>query len=404
MAEQKLTEYSTDVKFEIDVDDKRVVYETSINELNLTESLLTPGLQTSVNFQSQNNFDFIKNLDAFYNRNIRVTVKRPILTAMGFPKDEFITTQRIYRLSNRTPQNYSYENYQLDACDPTLLKDAQTYVTKSWSCTTPSTVVREVLSQCIGPENMEIEASQTKRDYIAENIHPFQVVTQQAEAALNIQQMDPSFLHFMTYQDKNGNDIPTHNFKSLTAMAQQDPIFFFKYSPKVSADINYADPRDVMQYSFPCDFDLLSDVLNGYDDRGSKTSSMIAYNNFTGAVSLFGQMGACGSTSSSAATNTGSEDLQDSCNNNTQEYLLKRRARMSLVEQDKIALRLVVPFNPMLNVGKVINFQYALNEEVVENYGSGDYLIVNMTHNVKVGGLGLTIMDCVSETVASGRV
>ena len=77
---------------------------------------------------------------------------------------------------------------------------------------------------------------------------------------------------------------------------------------------------------------------------------------------------------------------------------------MALVEQDKIALRLVVPFNPILNVGKVINFIYTLNDNVKENYGSGDYLIVNMTHNIKIGGFGLTILDCVSETVASGGV
>ena len=400
--DDKLSQYQTGATFSIDVNDAALQYETSINEVNLTESLLTPGLQTSIILQSQNNLDFMKNLNGYYGKVLTVKAKRPILTASGYFKDEFVTRQNIYRLSNRSPSNNSYETFQLDACDPTLLRDAKTYISRPWGCATPSTVVRDVLTQCIKPENMEIEESATKRDYIAENIHPFQAITQQSEVALHQTKLDPSFLHFMTYQDLAGNDIPTHNFRSLTSMAKQEPIFYFRRSSKASSDLNYADPKDVLSYSFPCDFDLLSDVLNGYDETGKQYSSLIAYNNFTGAVSLFGNMGDCGTTPNSAATNTGSEDLQNSCNNNTQQYLLKRKARMALVEQDKIALRLVVPFNPILNVGKVINFIYTLNDNVKENYGSGDYLIVNMTHNIKIGGFGLTILDCVSETVASG--
>lgn len=399
---QKLTENQTKLSCTMTVGET-VLFETTVNEVNLTESLLTPGLQTTLSIQSRNNLDFIKNLDEFYGAEVKIKAVRPILDLYNL-KSDFNTTQRIYRLSNRERGNYSYESFQLDACDPTLLKDAQSYIAQSWSCATPSQVVQEVLNKCIKPQNMEIEPSLTKRDYIAENIHPFQVITQQAEAALNTSKLDPSFLHFMTYQDISGNDIPTHNFKSLTAMASQSPIFSYAASPKISSDLNYSNIRDVMSYSFPCDFDLLSDVLNGYDEQGNQYSSLVAYNNLTGAISLFGSMGDCGMTPNSTATNTGSEDLQNSCNNNTQQYLLKRRARMALVEQDKIALRLVVPFNPMLNVGKVINFTYTLNEKVKSNYGSGDYLIVNMTHNIKLGGFGITIIDCVSETVASGGV
>jgi len=402
MTETKSSDYQTNVTFSIDVEEQ-LKYETSITEVNFTESLLTPGLQTSIILQSRNNLDFMKNLNNYYNKTLTIKASRKILDFYD-RKYEFETSQRIYRLSNRSAGNYSYENFQLDACDPTLLKDAQTYISKSWKCDSPSTVVRDILNECIKPQNVEIEESAPKRPYIAENIHPFQAITQQCEVSLHQSKLDPSFLHFMTFQDTAGNDIPTHNFKSLTSMAQRDPIFYFRYSPKVSSDLNYANPNDVMSYSFPCDFDLLSDVLNGYDENGSQYSSLIVGNNFSGAMSLYGNMDRCGTTSSSAMTNTGTEHLQDSCPNNTQQYLLKRKARMALIEQDKIALRLVIPFNPNLNVGKVINFVYTLNEKVTENYGSGDYLIVNMTHNIKVGGLGMTILDCVSETVASGIV
>ena len=400
--QDKLSQIQTNLLCSIDVSEQ-LRTEVTVNEVNLTESLLTPGLQTSINVQSGNALDFNKILDEYYNANITIFANRPILEQYGV-KFDFNATQRIFRLSNRESVNNQYESFTLDACDPTLLKDAQTYVAKSWSCETPSNVVRDVLNQCIKPQNIDIEESLTKRDYIAENIHPFQVITQQSEVALNTSKMDPSFVHFMTYQDRGGNDIPTHNFRSLTSMALQEPVFNFVYSGKVSTDLNYADPKDVVSYSFPCDFDLLSDILNGYDENGNQYSSVNFLNILSGAASLFGKMDICGTTSTSAYTNTGTEDLQNSCNTNIQEYLLKRKARMTLLEQDKIALRLVVPFNPNLNAGKVINFTAINSGTSKPNYGSGDYLIVNMTHNIKLGGFGLTILDCVSETVAAGRV
>ena len=57
----------------------------------------------------------------------------------------------------------------------------------------------------------------------------------------------------------------------------------------------------------------------------------------------------------------------------------------------------------MLNVGKVIKVVIPnAGSEGELNYGSGEYLIVNMTHNLKFGGLGLTVLDCVAESVAVG--
>jgi hypothetical protein len=54
-------------------------------------------------------------------------------------------------------------------------------------------VVSDVLVNCAGAINPDIEPSLPARDYIAENIHPFQVVNQQAEVAL-AGGNDPSFL------------------------------------------------------------------------------------------------------------------------------------------------------------------------------------------------------------------
>ncbi len=77
---------------------------------------------------------------------------------------------------------------------------------------------------------------------------------------------------------------------------------------------------------------------------------------------------------------------------------------MSLIEPGSIALRLVLPFSPFLNVGRTIKAHFPNNmRDGEDTYGSGKYLIVNMTHTIKAGGMGLTIVECVSDSVSKGQ-
>ena len=105
-----------------------------------------------------------------------------------------IVKQKIYRLDNRAlmPHNISpIEEFTLHACDPSLLEDAKSLVSKSWKCTQPSEIVQNVLSTCLNVQSLDIDdSSNPGRDYIAERIHPFQVVAQQANVAVD--RDDPS--------------------------------------------------------------------------------------------------------------------------------------------------------------------------------------------------------------------
>lgn len=385
--------------------DTTTLEELSVIEVNLSESLLTPGLQTQVIVQARLNGPTPRDINQFYDKSISIVAERPILAEYGL-KSKFATNQKIYRVSNRTRISYEVEQFEINACNPTLIEDAKIWVSKSWKAATPSTVVSDMFTQCLSPQNYVVESSGTPRDYIAENIHPFQVIQQQAEVALTTSAMDPSFVHFMTYQNEAGDDIPTHNFRSLTSMASATPIFEFTYSAKAAADLNYANPGDVMSMSFPCDFDLLSDVLNGYDESGNPIFSLITWNPYNATASIYGRgLTRCGGTSASSITNMGTASDQSTTNTNVEEYLLKRKPRMALLDQDKVALRLTVAFNPNLNVGKVISLKLPHPTETNQFlYGTGEYLISALTHNIKMGGLGTTVIDCVAETVAAGFV
>jgi hypothetical protein len=386
--------------------------EITVRELIMSESLLTPGLQTSVLVDSFlhatpkgiNQTEPPKNYDDYKGKIMSLKIERPVLEYYDMTSIMEIS-QRIYRIDSRKLINNNNEQFRVHACDDSLLNDARTLVSKSWKCTSPSSIVSEVLRSCVGVSRTDVEQSTPMRDYIAENIHPFQVITQQANAAL-AQGNDPSFVHYMTYEN-----FGTHHFRSILSLSKQLPVISrpFVYS-ETGVLSGYANPYSILTYSFPCDFDLLSDILNGIDTDGSEINSLTTFNPLAGIYSLFGNQamgcGMGGGVYNISKTNQSTEQAQDMCKMEVEKYLLKRQARMSLLEQDKIALRLTIPWNPMLHAGKIIQIELARKGSSGKDllYGSGKYLIVNMIHNVKNGGYSTTTMECVAQTAGQGIV
>lgn len=389
------------IKLEFEGINPYIVEDFTPMEVILGESLLTPGLQTSVRVHSYFQGVPVKNLDEFKAKGMGIIIDRPILEKFNFPP-ELIVSQTTYRLDNRKMINNSVEEFVLHACDQTLLDDAATLVSKMWNCETPSNVVNEVLRSCAGAKSLDIEQSGPRRDYVAENIHPFQVVNQQANVAL-ANGDDPSFIHYMTYEN-----LGTHHFRSLYSLTKQSSVATFHFS-ETGAQQGYGNPNAIMTHMFPCDFDLLSDVLNGVNAKGQDISSLVVTNPLVKRISIFGNKtigcGIGGGVPKISFSNKGSEKEQNACPDYAYLYIQKRQARMTLLEQDKIALRITVPWNPILHAGKIItlDLKNRTNPEL-KDYGSGDYLIVNLSHRILYGGRSTTVMDCVSRTVGDGIV
>lgn len=375
-------------------------------ELILGESLLTPGLQTSLRVHSYSHNLPVKNLDVYKGSSMEIVLTRPVNSRYGI-NPQMRVSQITYRIDNRKMINNNTEEYVLHACDQTLLDDAATLVSKMWKCTKPSSVVSEVLSSCAGvdPGQLDVESCDPARDYIAENIHPFQVVAQQANVAL-AEGNDPSFLHYMTYKNYG-----THHFRSLNYLTKKASICEYTFSETGQNEMSegYANPRLIRTLSFPCDFDLLSDILNGVDINGNDINSAMLFNPVTKQFSTFGNQslgcGIGGGNAKLGMTNQDSAGSQNACPDYAYLYMQKRQARMGLLEQDKIALRITVPWNPELHVGEIITVKLPNKKNSsILNYGSGDYLILHMTHNIKRSGYATTTMDCVSRTVGQGIV
>lgn len=376
----------------------------TVMEVNLTESLTTPGLQTSVRVHSKVHGTQRKDFDKFKGTFVNIYFDRPILAKYGIRTD-FDISQQIYRLENRGFINNNVEELFLHACDPTLLTDAATLVSKLWKCTTPSAVVSDVLTACIGVAGpkLDVEPSCCPRDYQAENIHPFQVVAQQANAALAAGD-DPSFMHYMTYENYG-----THKFRSLYSLCRQNFVMEY-YFMETGAITGFDDPHAILTHNFPCDFDLLSDIQNGLGPTGAAFNTFASFNPLARMVNIFGNQGiGCGvggAILSHAMSNMATAQQQNACPDYSQLYILKRQARMHLLDPDKIVVRVTVPWIPgtILNAGKIIRLSLYNKETNTLLYGSGDYLIVNITHTIKWDSMSTITMDCITKSVGAGGI
>ena len=161
--------------------------------------------------------------------------------------------------------------------------------------------------------------------------------------------------------------------------------------------------RTALTFNFPCDYDVLSDLLNGVDCNGKNINSVRTWNAATADFAAVGGAGGAIANMLTSWTNKGTAQRQNTCETNVEKYLLKRQARMGMLEKDKIALRITIPWSPWLHVGQQIKFHWNNRYNPSdEQYGSGTYLIVHMTHNIQYGGYGVTNLDCISNTFGSG--
>jgi hypothetical protein len=385
--------------------DQSLFIEHAVHSVTLTESLLSPSVYIAINCHDKTHTDgSIKDLDNLAGTTVNIEIERPINGKFNTAQEISISSQRLYKLSNRQPRNHETENYTMNACHPSLLKNAATRMSKSWNCTPPDRIAEDALANCLKQKNLYIEQSTPERTYFAENIHPFQVVAQQADVALS-NNNDPDFLHYMTFEQSG-----THRFESLNKMTENPVVAEFVYSESGDIEKYYYDPRNILSFEFPCDFDLLADILNGVDEDGLDQNALTVTNPKTGIISLLGNQDmSCGQGGPRNCNSFTNINDKQNCDIDVEKHKLRRQARLSLLDQGKIALRIIVPWNPDLHAGKMIHVTFWNKDHSgdtmrrTEDYATGEYLISSMTHHLKAGGYGVTALDCVSKTVGAGR-
>lgn len=363
---------------------------SSVAQVEMHESILSPASYTVTHLQIPTHTEFSRNFDSLKSQDINIKTYNPNIFS---GKVEEIT-QKIYKMTDRKPYNHSVQSFSIHSCDITILNNAERRMSNYYQCMTPSMVAAEAF-KCVGATRVFIEPSAPARDYQAANIHPFQVLAEQADVALS-GGTDPSYLHFTTLLNSG-----THYFRSIKEMVSYSPRWKY-YAVEEGAGELLGNPYNIIDYSAPCDFDLLSDIMNGVGSG----ASVITINPFSGTFDLLqGDLTACGGMGgalvNSVITDTGSET---NCGTSPENYMSLRQARLSIIQEDKIALKITVPYNPFLHAGDMVECIFTNKTDGTLNYGSGEYLIVNLQHSLHSGGLGITMMDLVSESVGVGIV
>ena len=386
--------------------------DVTVKEVIVGESLLNPSAHAVVTLQSAMYHNMV-NWDYYRCKPISIYISDNN-KAINNPRTMTIN-QTIYRCDNRHYTNKNTGNVEelsLHSIDQSILNDAKTVWEKSWKCSTPAQVVKEAMQKIGVTRYVTSGSTGPGRPYVAESIHPLQVIQQQANVAL-YNGDDPSYVHYMTIREQTGENV--HNFRSLGELmsSKHTPYDIYSADTAISGGVGFADAylnsfaslalRTAITFTFPCDYDILSDILNGVDCNGRNLNDVRTVNFASGDFSS--AMGAISQAANifKSITNAGTSQQQNSCDTNVEKYLLKRQARMGLLERDKIALRITIPWSPWLHVGQQINFHWNNRfSPSTEQYGSGKYLILHMTHNIQYGGYAVTSLDCIANTFGDG--
>lgn len=396
------------VKFTVDVEgvDRKLFEDFNVSYVTLTESLLSPSLQTKIFAQSYRHPGYVKNWDELANKKVKIHAWRDILKQYG--NHELHVENTIFRVSDRLPRSFQYDAFHIMAIDETALTNAEKRMSKSWKCATPSQIVIDALKGCVKVPHLVVRQSTPPRTFFAENIHPYQVVAQQADVALAAGN-DPSFLHYITYENVQG----THRFESLHGMTRKGTTWNYNFVEPGDVQQTWENPFAILAYENPCDYDILSDAMNGVDRQGSPQQSVMTINPMNGIHSMLGGTnsgcGMGGQETDTQFTNKGSAAAEPNCEIDVEKHKLTRTARLGLLDADKVAFRVTVAFNPNLHVGRMVYLEtpnkVQKGEDEIElnpDYGSGYYLISALTHRLVNGGYGTTVIDCISKSVGNG--
>lgn len=407
---------------DIGVEDKELMFsELSVTNVYVHESILSPTVQISVTFVDS--VHLIKNFLQYKIAkgempNLSMTVINPMFNIEGrgphgvtrdaeLPINNF----QVYRMDSRRPLNYHMEQFTLHICSPSIIKNQIYRMSDFYKMKELSKVVEDAMDSVGIKKNVRsIEKTDIHRDYISNNQHPFQVIAEITDMAMK--DNHAQYLHYMTTEEVQGK----HYFISLKKLLNNaekkgfKPDFNYEYSEKGANETFTIN--DIMTYEFPCDFDTLLDLSGGIihnkEDHKNHKPSMVSINPFDGGIfmvdgkihgdkKLRGFGGALNAGAWSNKNNFEAPGLT-SRPSGVEKYLHKRTENITFLHRERIDLKIVVPFNPRLHVGNLIDVSfYSKREKGSKNkdYGSGIYLVCHMTHDVKVGNYGTTILECI---------
>lgn len=321
-------------------------------------------------------------------------------------KDITIKDQIVYRVDQGKLVNYYTEEFKVHICSPLTIENMKTRISKFYPKNDISKVVEDALKSVCEKSGIkfDVESTEMKRDYISNNMHPYQIVSEIVDMATK--NGWTNYFHFATFEDKKGK----HYVKSLKKLIEGSSKITYRYEHKGVGDA-LTKFDNILSYEFPSFFDTLLDLSHGIiDDENLEIEpSMVSLNPFTSTFYIVdgdsnGNQGKpIGGTLNSGAWSNHSTmyDVPNHC----EKYLHTRTGPLAFENKNRPDIKIIVPFNPELHAGEVIKIELDMileGNKYKKNYGTGDYLVSTLTHNIKTGSYGVTVIEAIYIKESSG--
>lgn len=396
--------------------DRRIMFDNlSVRDIYLEESLLSPA--TSIIITITDRVHLLKNYFKYRICNgdpvkCKIELKNPFkgedpLTDDVIPSEDdkiVIEDHVIYRMDSRKLNaNYHTEDYNLYLCPETTFKNLKARMSDFYRRKSLNTIVQDALSAA-GITNHDVESTQLRRNYITNNQHPFQVISDISEMAYKSSGGDiwTQYLHYMTFEEKKGK----HYWKSLDSLINGSVKKRYVYHEKGLNRQRITDDG-IIGFEFPCDFDALlemsSGVLYNEKDRKLHKPSMVSIDPFTSSVFLIdgvshgdkAKMGLGGTLNAGGWSNL---NTIGDVPTEIEKWFHKRNEPLVFLHKENTNLRIIVPFNPKIHVGEnIVAMFYTKSTEQEKrpeaDFGSGQYLVTHVRHNIKIGEFSTTVYD-----------
>lgn len=336
---------------------------------------------------------------------------------------------RVYKIGDRKQNgNLNSEIYKIFFCSEELVLSEQTKVSKSYTGKKISEIVRDILVDKLKtPNAVSIEETTGMYDFVIPLLKPFEAISWLSLYARPTK-TDLIGADMLLFENRNG-----YNFRSIASMMQDSAYTTYKYQQQNLGQQSFNDETNsVLKFEIVKTFDALNDTSSGmFANRTivvdpltrSYSISDFDYNKYKNEVKPVNGQGILPSTKNrlGLSPNQSYEGslkvLWGTTKANVSSYIDEkpgsvakdifadtyvkyRTAQLALANHTVV--KLVIPGDPGLSVGRTINFDMLSltggQTKDKDKFYSGKYLVTAVRHILQSQGVYQTVVEIAKDS------
>ena len=334
-------------------------------------------------------------------------------------------TYRVYKIGDRVPAGNQNTNiYTLYFCSEELILSEQTKITKTYTGTKVSDIVKSILNIIKVPSYKiyKIEETTGVYDFAVPRFKPFEAISWLSIYA-RPKASGTVGADMLFFETKDG-----YNFRSIKSMLAETPLATYKYQ-LLNTGIEDISEKiySVLEYEFVKTQDMLENISSGMlanklisIDPLKRSYTVTTFN--VNKAETDNNIGETKNRLGKTQTQSYDSVVKVATGNSNQKNVPYIKEREGSVAQDifienyvpsrtsqinltnYITVKMVVPGNPNLTVGKSINFNLLSQRNKTNNsakdldtYYSGKYLITAVRHTIRAEGKYQTTLEIIKE-------